>query len=96
MSLSQFHSIRSCAAIAAIAASLGVALPSQVAASDNRAPEVPMEIQVPEGNKVHFQGYAEGFQIYTWDGTKWGPAVPDATLYDEDGALSWGLSRRSA
>lgn len=55
------------------------------AAEDNRAPEVPFQIEVPSTNKVHFHGYAEGFQIYTWNGTDWGAAVPDARLYDNDG-----------
>jgi len=54
-------------------------------ATDNRAPEVPHDIRVPEGNKVHFHGYAQGFQVYTWNGTDWGKAVPDATLFDADG-----------
>ena len=52
---------------------------------DNRAPDVPEDIAVPPGHKVHFHGFALGAQIYTWDGVKWGPAVPDATLFDEDG-----------
>jgi hypothetical protein len=68
-----------------VAASLGFGMPAQLEASDDRAPIVPEEIQVPEHNKVHFQGYAEGFQIYTWNGASWGSAVPDATLYDDDG-----------
>jgi hypothetical protein len=24
-------------------------------------------------------------QIYTWNGTSWGTAVPDATLFDDEG-----------
>lgn len=56
-----------------------------VSADDNRAPKVPDEIVVPEGNRVHFHGYAEGFQIYTWNGSSWGAAVPDATLFDNEG-----------
>ena len=32
-------------------------------AEDNRAPQVPDEIAVPVGNKVHFHGFAVGFQI---------------------------------
>ena len=52
---------------------------------DNRAPDVPEDIAVPKGHKVHFHGFAVGFQVYTWDGLKWGPAVPDATLFDDDG-----------
>jgi len=58
-----------------------------VLAADNRAPEVPDDIAVEEGNKVHFHGYAIGFQIYTWDGSSWGTAVPDATLFDADGNI---------
>jgi hypothetical protein len=87
MSLSQFQWIRSSVAVTAIAASLGATLPTQLEASDNRAPEVPQEIQIEEGNKVHFHGYAEGVQIYTWNGNDWGNAVPRATLFDEDGNI---------
>jgi Protein of unknown function (DUF3455) len=58
-----------------------------VQAADNRAVEFPADIAVPVGNKVHFQGFGVGFQIYTWDGTSWGKAVPEATLYDEDGNI---------
>jgi hypothetical protein len=54
-------------------------------ADDNRAPEVPDTIAVPEGHKVHFRGFARGVQIYTWNGADWGSAVPDATLFDDDG-----------
>lgn len=57
------------------------------AGTDNRAPEVPFEIAVEDGNKVHFHGYAEGVQIYTWNGSDWGSAVPRATLFDEDGNI---------
>jgi hypothetical protein len=53
--------------------------------NDNRAPEVPPEISLGSTNKVHFHGFGVGFQIYTWDGSSWGPAVPDATLFDDDG-----------
>ena len=28
-----------------------------------------------------------GVQIYTWNGTDWGAAVPQATLFDEDGNI---------
>jgi hypothetical protein len=55
--------------------------------NDNRAPEVPQEIAVGPGNKVHFHGFAVGVQIYTWDGSSWGPATPSATLFDDDGNI---------
>lgn len=56
-------------------------------ALDNRAPTVPDEIKMDEGYKVHFQGHAEGVQIYTWDGSSWGASVPEATLYDTEGNI---------
>jgi hypothetical protein len=68
--------------LALLAASTASAL-----ADDNRAPEVPFEIAVEDGQKVHFHGYAEGVQIYTWNGVDWGNAVPRATLFDDDGNI---------
>jgi len=44
-----------------------------------------MDIAVGTGNTVHFHGFGVGFQIYTWNGSSWGNAVPEATLFDEDG-----------
>jgi hypothetical protein len=52
-----------------------------LAGNDNRAPEVPGQIAVDPGNKVQFHASAVGFQIYTWNGTDWGRAVPEATLF---------------
>jgi hypothetical protein len=67
---------------------VGLALLAVSAASaradDNRAPEVP-EIAVGATNKVHFHGFGVGVQIYTWDGVSWGSAVPEATLFDDEG-----------
>jgi hypothetical protein len=58
------------------------------AGADNRAPEVPdIHLVVEAGNKVSFHGFGVGFQIYTWNGTSWGTAVPEATLFDEDGNI---------
>jgi hypothetical protein len=61
---------------------------AQTAGTDNRAPEVPDEIAVPEGNKVHFHGFAIGVQIYTWNGSSWGTAVPEATLFHGEGVVT--------
>jgi len=78
---STLQSIQSVAALLlCVAVTSGAAV-----AADNRAPEVPDGIAMPEGHKVHFHGYAIGAQIYTWNGTNWGSAVPDATLFDNDG-----------
>ncbi len=64
------------------------------AGTDSRAPQVPAAISVGETNKVHFHGFGVGFQIYTWNGASWGSAVPEATLFDNDGnivALHFGV-----
>ena len=60
--------------------------------NDNRAPDVGANTAlVPPGgtNKVSFQVYAEGFQIYTNDSTTfaWGLYAPEAFLFDADGNL---------
>ena len=68
-------------------ASLAMLIAGTALASDNRAPEVAVEIAVEDGNKVSFHGFGVGFQVYTWNGASWGNAVPDATLFDEDGNL---------
>jgi len=52
---------------------------------DNRAPDVPDAIRVPEGNKVHFHAYAVGVQTYVWNSTAWTFTGPDAVLFDADG-----------
>src|SRR5262249_49113230 len=55
--------------------------------NDNRAPDLGdfPNLQVPAGNKVTFHAYAEGVQIYRWDGTKWVFVAPEATLYADAG-----------
>jgi len=58
---------------------------ARVGRDDNRVPDVPDTIGVPIGHKVHFHGFARGVQIYTWNGASWGSAVPEATLFDDDG-----------
>jgi hypothetical protein len=79
---------RSALAVGALAVLLGSSL-TALARNDNRAPEVPDEIAVPgTTNKVHFHGFGIGVQIYTWDGTSWGKAVPEATLFDGNGVVA--------
>lgn len=55
---------------------------------DNRAPDVPAAIQVPDGNKVSFHAYAVGVQIYVATPSATDPAVfvwtfkaPEAVLF---------------
>ena len=75
------------ASVGALALLLGGGLTVLAAGNDNRAPEVPVDIVVPAGTKVHFHGFGVGVQIYTWDGVSWGRAVPSATLFDDDGNI---------
>ena len=75
--------------VAALALILGGGLTVLAAGSgtDNRAPEVPDDIAVTGNYRVHFHGFAVGVQMYTWNGASWGPAVPSATLFDDDGNI---------
>ena len=71
----------------ALALLLGGGLTALAAGSgtDNRAPEVPDDIAVTGNYRVHFHGFGVGVQMYTWNGSSWGSAVPDATLFDDEG-----------
>jgi len=42
-------------------------------------------LQVPPGNEVAFHVYAEGVQIYRWNGTRWVFSRPEAVLYADAG-----------
>ena len=55
---------------------------------DVLAPEVPDDIAVEAGNKAVFHGFGVGVQAYKWNGTSWGTATPEATLFDEDGNVA--------
>lgn len=59
---------------------------------DNRAPEVPADLAVPDGNRVSFHVNAIGVQIYVaapsaTDPTTlvWTFTAPEAVLFDNDG-----------
>ena len=39
------------------------------------------DLKVPAGNKLFYHTYAEGVQIYRWDGTSWVFQAPEAVLY---------------
>ena len=73
--------------LVAIAVAFVAAFSAPAQSGDHRAPDVPTAIQVPAGNKVHFHVYAEGVQIYSWNGTSWVFQAPEATLYDPDGNI---------
>jgi len=55
--------------------------------NDNRVPDLGecRDLQVPAGNKVAFHVYAEGVQIYRWNGTSWVFEGPEAVLYADAG-----------
>jgi hypothetical protein len=78
-------SIKSAAVLLLCAAAVPLAAQ---AGTDNRAPEVPDDIVVPAGNKVQFHAFAIGVQIYTWNGSSWGNAVPEATLFHGEGVVA--------
>jgi len=55
---------------------------------DNRAPDLSdyPRLQTPAGHKVAFVAYAEGVQIYRWNGTGWVFSGPQAVLYSSEKA----------
>jgi hypothetical protein len=55
--------------------------------NDNRAPDLGncQHLQVEAGNKVAFHVYAEGVQIYQWNGTSWIFVAPEAMLFADAG-----------
>lgn len=79
--------VKSMKAAAVLLVCAAAALAAQ-AQTDNRAPAVPGEIAVESGNKVHFHALGIGVQIYTWNGSNWGSAVPDATLFEGQGVVA--------
>lgn len=81
------HRARADSTIASTLIALCAAFAPSVLADDNRAPDAPAAIVVGDENKVHFHGFGVGVQIYTWNGSSWGAAVPEATLFDDDGNI---------
>jgi hypothetical protein len=60
--------------LAALALLLLAVVPTEAyQGNDNRAPELGncQHLQVQAGDKVAFHVYAEGVQIYQWNGTSW-------------------------
>jgi hypothetical protein len=59
------------------------ALVSREADKDERAPDLGacQNLRVPEGNKVAVHAYAQGVQIYRWNGTQWVFVAPEAVLF---------------
>jgi hypothetical protein len=66
----------------ALVAPAGVAL-----ADDGRAPDLGdcQQLRVPQGNKVAFQVFGIGVQIYQWNGSSWDFVAPEAVLYANAG-----------
>jgi hypothetical protein len=58
-----------------------------VLGKDNRRPDLGdcQNLQAPAGHKVAFVAYAEGVQVYRWNGAAWSFVAPEAVLYSGDG-----------
>lgn len=69
---------------------VAIGIAANAFATDNRAPEVPTDIQVEAGHRVHFHAYAVGYQVYVATETapgvlKWILKAPEAVMFDNDG-----------
>jgi hypothetical protein len=64
---------------------------SQLAMAKEATPDVPGDLQVPEGNSLFLVGHAVGVQIYqcatTPTGTAWTLLAPRANLYGDNGRV---------
>jgi len=79
--------VKRAVALAVLLAVAGLALssiPAAPAGDNNRSPDLPSplcdKLQVPQGNKVAFHVYAQGVQVYKWNGASWDFVAPVATL----------------
>ena len=82
----RFHFLNATLAVAAMLLLALVAVPAGAEpGNDNRAPELGdcEEIAVDAGHKVAFHAYAEGVQIYRWNGSSWTFLAPEAVLFTE-------------
>lgn len=75
--------VRLCALVATLA--LSGLMAGHAGADRILPPEVPTDLVVPAGNKVFLVAHAVGTQNYTCTGGAWGPAVPDAQLFGNNG-----------
>jgi hypothetical protein len=73
------------ALVLAVAAILSLSRSTAVGSGANSDPYE--DVQVPAGYKQVFAAYAEGVQIYRWDGSKWDFVGPQAVLFDEEGEV---------
>jgi hypothetical protein len=73
--------------LAAVLLAMAIWPLAQVAQAGPAAPDVPDDIAVTDGSKVFLVGHAVGLQIYSCNGTTWGPATPRADLYDDTGKV---------
>jgi hypothetical protein len=66
-------------------AGLATAAVPTAPSKDQDGPDLPSplcdHVRVPVGNTLHSQVYANGVQIYRWNGVSWVLVGPDATLF---------------
>ena len=71
-----------------LVAAAAMVLPlAQASQANERKPQVPSAIAVPDGNQKFLEAHAVGVQIYSCNGTAWTLVAPRANLYDRRGKL---------
>ncbi|MBA3494861.1 MAG: DUF3455 domain-containing protein [Gammaproteobacteria bacterium] len=82
------HIIRRSASVAALSAALAAGLLQPAYAGHVTSPPVPLNLEVPSGNKAFLVGYAVGTQNYvclpSGPGFAWVLFGPQATLFNDD------------
>jgi hypothetical protein len=76
-----FSGFSTCKLAAIVFSLLALTACAPVQGADNRAPDVPAILEVPDGNRVAFHVFAEGVQIYVWTSSSWMFQAPEAELF---------------
>ncbi len=82
-----------CATLAFLLLGPGFLVPTSAEnGNDKRGPDLGHcdDLQVEAGHKLTFYAYAEGVQVYGWNGTSWVFQGPEAVLYASDKAKRVG------
>ncbi len=79
--------LKSFVGLAILLAATLATVPAAGANNGAPTPELPPtceRLEVPEGNKLSFHVYAQGVQVYKWNGTSWAFVGPVANLFADD------------
>ena len=79
------YRIKITSVVASIVLLISTGLTAAARPVDKDGPDLPTplcdRLQAPEGNKLAFHVFADGVQVYNWNGSSWVFVEPEATLF---------------